>query len=103
MSDVIDCSYANYLGKPNDLGKSCTGGRLQDVGLDSPRGDGKWGHSDLAGNASEWNLDSGVEYVTPWSECAPAGRGSRPVRGGIAAELMTPAGRRCGACARSRL
>ncbi len=103
MSDVIDCSYANYLGKPNDLGKSCTGWRLQDVGLDSPRGDGKWGHSDLAGNVSEWNLDSGVEYVTPCSDCAPACRGSCAVRGGSAESDMPLAGWRDDAAADSRL
>jgi formylglycine-generating enzyme required for sulfatase activity len=27
------------------------------VGSESPKGNGKWGHSDLAGNVWEWTLD----------------------------------------------
>jgi len=45
---TIDCSYANYDG---------CGGHIHRVGASSPKGDGKWGQSDLAGNIWEWALD----------------------------------------------
>ena len=45
----IDDSYAVYCGG------SC--GSAQSVGSKSPKGDGKWGHADLAGNVWEWALD----------------------------------------------
>lgn len=48
-SRTIDASYANY--NWNDR-------RVLDVGSKSPRGDGLWGHADLAGNVWKWNLDS---------------------------------------------
>jgi formylglycine-generating enzyme required for sulfatase activity len=41
------------------------------VGSMSPRGDGKWGHADLAGNVIEWVLDwSNPAYVNPCINCA---------------------------------
>lgn len=55
---TIDCSYANY----NNCVNSPSGG-LNRVGSESPAGDGAWGHSDLGGNVSEWNLDS---YASPY-------------------------------------
>jgi formylglycine-generating enzyme required for sulfatase activity len=45
---TIDCTYANYFG---------CGTNTKDVGSTSPKGDGRWGHSDLAGNVWEWALD----------------------------------------------
>jgi formylglycine-generating enzyme required for sulfatase activity len=83
-SDTIDCSYANYLGQPDSVRKSCTDWRLQDVGVDSPKGDGKWGHSDLAGNVAEWNLDEYEDYINPCVDCAHGCRGQCVVRGGSA-------------------
>jgi formylglycine-generating enzyme len=44
---VLDDSYAAYGG---------TSGILK-VGTKSTKGDGKWGHADLAGNVWEWTLD----------------------------------------------
>ncbi|HTM44465.1 MAG TPA: SUMF1/EgtB/PvdO family nonheme iron enzyme [Polyangiaceae bacterium] len=62
-----DCSYANYFGAagpdycvwvpgPNAISK---------VGSLSPKGDGKWGQADLAGNLQEWILDW---YATPYAQ-----------------------------------
>jgi formylglycine-generating enzyme required for sulfatase activity len=55
-----DCTYANYKGAAGDT-EYCTLpgiGATNDVGSESPKGDGKWGQADLAGNVLEWTLDS---------------------------------------------
>jgi len=49
----------------------------------TPAGDGRWGHSDLAGNLSEWTLDYFAELPTECENCVnvtPADQ--RVVRGG---------------------
>jgi sulfatase modifying factor 1 len=51
-----DCTYANYY-TAADGGTSCIG-VTNNVGSESPKGDGKWGQSDLAGNVWEWVLDT---------------------------------------------
>jgi sulfatase modifying factor 1 len=56
MLSAIDCTHANYSGLG---GGYCSPGGTNDVGTESPAGDGKWGQSDLAGNVSEWALDVG--------------------------------------------
>ncbi len=61
-STTIDDSYAVYCGG------SCR--RTQNVGVKSPKGDGKWGHSDLAGNVWEWVLDGDAPYSNPCDNCA---------------------------------
>ena len=59
-SETIDCSYANYGGGTfGGLANYCTAGGTNDVGSESPKGDGKWGHADLGGNVWEWVLDYG--------------------------------------------
>jgi formylglycine-generating enzyme required for sulfatase activity len=78
-STTIDDTYAVYCGE------TCA---LQPVGSRSPKGDGRWGHSDLAGGVWEWNLDWWEEpYVVPCVDCAvvtPSGPESlyRVARGG---------------------
>jgi formylglycine-generating enzyme required for sulfatase activity len=85
----IDCSYANY-GGPSFPQSACVPGGTDDVGSQSPKGDGKWGHADLAGNTAEWTLDWWAVYVTPSVDAANAGPqlslpevpAARTVRGG---------------------
>ncbi|WP_437775532.1 formylglycine-generating enzyme family protein [Sorangium sp. So ce1097] len=53
------------------------------VGSRSPRGDGRWGQADLAGNLWEWTLDYDGSYVDPCVDCANVGPGTaRVIRGG---------------------
>ncbi|HEY5951509.1 MAG TPA: SUMF1/EgtB/PvdO family nonheme iron enzyme, partial [Kofleriaceae bacterium] len=53
---TIDCSYANF--HPSTYCVNDPTGGTNRVGSESPKGDGKWGHSDLAGNVWEWTLDA---------------------------------------------
>jgi formylglycine-generating enzyme required for sulfatase activity len=65
-STTIDPSYAVYntsgLAEP-----------LSPAGSRSPRGDGRWGHADLAGNLWEFTrdqIDATFSYVEPCVDCA---------------------------------
>jgi sulfatase modifying factor 1 len=73
ISTNIDCKHANYKIN-NPSGTFCvngTTGGTDQVGHTSPMGDGKWGHSDLAGNVWEWALDWYTEtYPIPCNDCA---------------------------------
>jgi formylglycine-generating enzyme required for sulfatase activity len=85
-STVIACTNANY--------SACPDGAAIAVGSDSPKGDGKWGQSDLGGNVWEWNLDYFASYVTPCTDCANFTMAAdRSIRGGsyydIATSLLT--------------
>jgi len=76
-STTIDDSYAVYCGS------SCNS--TQNVGSKSPKGDGKWGQADLAGNLWEWTLDWHGSYQVPCSNCADLidrAADSRAIRGG---------------------
>jgi len=79
-SATIDDSYAVYCGG------TC---RILNVGSKSPKGDGKWGHSDLGGNAWEWTLDyDGGAYPMPCHDCALVTAGSyRAFRSGSNDEI----------------
>jgi formylglycine-generating enzyme len=73
-STAIDCSYANY--------EMCSDATVVPVGQ-LPKGDSKWGHADLAGNAWEWTLDWKQDYTTPCIDCATVTFGTeRVIRGG---------------------
>lgn len=63
-SDAIDATFAVYA--------TIAAAR---VGSRSPKGDGRYGHADLVGNANEWVLD-GLEDpfpVTPCNDCVLGG------------------------------
>ncbi|XXX73651.1 SUMF1/EgtB/PvdO family nonheme iron enzyme [Sorangium sp. So ce134] len=66
------------------------------VGSKSPRGDGRWGQADLAGNLWEWALDFDGPYPSPCRDCARVEGGSaRVIRGGSwwqpeAEDISTP-------------
>jgi formylglycine-generating enzyme required for sulfatase activity len=85
---TIDCSFANYyINTPP--GTYCVNGMtgaLNRVGSESPKGDGRYGQADLAGNAWEWTLDAyQIPYAVPCDDCADLGAASagdprRPVQ-----------------------
>lgn len=80
-STMIDDTYANY----NCTGDGKSGCDFLDilaVGM-RPKGDGRWGQSDLSGNLMEWTLDIEAPYVTTCNDCAYLGRpDERVIRGG---------------------
>jgi formylglycine-generating enzyme len=84
-SVTIDCSYANHF--PGPAGQpycvNGTTGGTNRVGSESPKGDSRWGHSDLAGNVAEWNLDwYADEAPTPCNDCANLVAATYHVAGG---------------------
>jgi formylglycine-generating enzyme required for sulfatase activity len=61
-STAVDCSHANY---------GVCQVSANNVGSESPTGDGLYGQADLAGNVWEWNLDwYASPYVNPCTDCA---------------------------------
>jgi formylglycine-generating enzyme len=69
---VHNCSYD---------GKSSCGGFLIIAPVGSvPAGNGRWGHSDLAGNLAEWTKDFGTPK--PCTDCAADLNAARTIRGG---------------------
>jgi len=82
-STSIDCTYANFAG-PNFPTSDCVG-TTNDVGSESPKGDGKYGQADLAGNLWEWILDAdSPNYDVPCVDCSrsDASAVNRVLRGG---------------------
>lgn len=70
---ALDSSRAAYLGSTT---------AVLEIG-DKPSGDARWGHSDMAGNVSEWVFDALGSYQVPCIDCVnPNGSGSRIFRGG---------------------
>jgi formylglycine-generating enzyme required for sulfatase activity len=67
-STTIDTSYADYCSSNTCCSGNCIS--IQNVGADSPKGDGKWGQADLAGNLDEWGLDWYPGWAIPCTDCA---------------------------------
>ncbi|WP_437828815.1 formylglycine-generating enzyme family protein [Sorangium sp. So ce1153] len=83
-STAIDDTYASYkcMGDGSAVWE-CAFSDVQSVGSRSPKGDGKWGQADLAGNLWEWVLDGFAEYPSHCNNCANIATVSRRVlRGG---------------------
>jgi sulfatase modifying factor 1 len=67
---TIDCSYANYAETLTTQCANPPNGAIVRVGSESPKGDGRWGQADLAGNVLEATLDRYAVYQTPCDNCA---------------------------------
>ncbi len=87
-STTVDCTYANYtMGVAMACVEEVTGATNR-VGSESPKGDGRWGQADLAGNLFEWNLDWFTDTYpgSPCNDCAnladAISRTGRVFRGG---------------------
>jgi formylglycine-generating enzyme len=80
---TLDCMHANYGGS-NYPTTACQSAGPNDVGSESPAGDGAFTQADLAGNVWEWNLDwYASDYVTPCDDCADlTAAPNRVLRGG---------------------
>jgi sulfatase modifying factor 1 len=79
---AIDSGRASF-GCLGDGTAGCTAADLRGVG-ELSAGDGRWGHSDLAGNVWEWTLDwYATPYSNPCTDCADLSAASfRVHRGG---------------------
>ncbi|WP_437625993.1 formylglycine-generating enzyme family protein [Sorangium sp. So ce1151] len=83
-AEIIDPTYAAYncTGDGSASG-ACAFSDIQSVGSRSPKGDGRWGQADLAGNMWEWLLDWYGEYQYECNDCAETANASqRVLRGG---------------------
>ncbi len=80
-----DASYATFDCNGAGIAGVCSAADLLNVGMLSPKGDGKFGHTDLAGGMFEWTLDkySSIYPITNCNDCADLVSGaSRAIRGG---------------------
>ncbi len=80
---IYGCDYPSGSG-------SCTNvSNIAPVGT-ATRGEGLWGHLDLAGNVYEWNVDFYATYVDPCTDCAYLTAASNAVvRGGAFSSLQS--------------
>jgi formylglycine-generating enzyme required for sulfatase activity len=84
-STTLDCTEANFQvnSPPGTFCVSGSGGNANRVGSESPKGDGKFGQSDLAGNIWAWNLDAFGSLTGPCDDCANLTPNTdRVIRGG---------------------
>jgi formylglycine-generating enzyme len=81
-SAAPDCTHANFSNAGTRCGPGATTA-ISAVGA-YPAGNGRWGHADLAGNVSEWNLDWFGDYSAAQNDnyANTAGGVLRVVRGG---------------------
>jgi formylglycine-generating enzyme len=84
-SVVLNSAHASYEDGTDCVGDDRPGCTITDlvfVGSKLP-GDGRWGHSDLAGNVLEWVLDWSGAYASTCTDCARLTPGQgRVARGG---------------------
>lgn len=79
----IDCTYANYNPANPNACVNGTAGAVWRVGTASPKGDSRWGHADMAGNAYERTLDGATaDYGPSCDDCIEGFPGMRH-RGGF--------------------
>lgn len=77
----IDPTYSVYdCTADGSAAQDCTSADMLAVGSRSPKGDGKWGHADLAGSLWEWTLDADGAYPDPCDDCASLGGFDAPPR-----------------------
>jgi formylglycine-generating enzyme required for sulfatase activity len=84
-STAIDGAHASYLSGTDCIGDGMPGCTVSDlvVAGSKPLGEGKWGHSELAGNVAEWVLDWIDNYPANCVDCATlTGGPNRVTRGG---------------------
>jgi formylglycine-generating enzyme required for sulfatase activity len=88
---TIDCTYADF----NGTSMAGCGAGVDAVGSQSPKGDGKWGQADLAGNLWNWTLDyyaSNGQYAVPCDDCADtAGTDSQDLKARRGGAFYEPA------------
>jgi formylglycine-generating enzyme len=91
ISTEIDPSHAGYFDGTDCVGDGkpgCTLTDLYPVGI-HPRGDGRWGQSDLAGGVSEYVLDWAASYKTDCIDCANLSPSDfLRLRGGSSSQLV---------------
>lgn len=69
MSNMIDGTYAVYNCQGDGVA-GCTLADILPIASKSPLGDGKWGHTDMAGSMWEWTVDRYGPFVNPCKDCA---------------------------------
>ena len=88
---TLDIAHASYGCLGDGMSGLCSLADIGRVGT-RPMGNGRWGHADLAGNASEWALDwhkttfsvclGGLNTTTDCADLDPNHATNRVVRGG---------------------
>ncbi|HEX7837550.1 MAG TPA: SUMF1/EgtB/PvdO family nonheme iron enzyme [Kofleriaceae bacterium] len=93
---IIDSAHASYGEFGPNGSRRCFGDGMPGCALtdlvevgSKPAGDGRWGQSDLAGNASEWTLDwYSTTPINPCVDCANLTPGEYRIVGG--GDLFSP-------------
>lgn len=76
---TLDATYASYNCTADGVA-NCTIADLLSVGS-LPKGDGRWGQSDMIGNVGEWTLDVGNALPQPCTDCWAPPPGNMIFRG----------------------